>query len=101
MPCAAPRAGHPRATLHGGGRPGEETYSTVRFPVQEKNWSSVIAVSMVALDITEQIGTQRDLEELTQTLESKVAERTERRSRPLACGGKPAAPRRVLANMSP
>ena len=55
----------------------EKTYSTVRFPVRGEKDGSVIAVGMVALDITEQIGTQRDLEELTQTLESKVAERTE------------------------
>ena len=55
----------------------EKTYSTVRFPVRGETDGSVIAVGMVALDITELIRTQRDLEELTQTLESKVAERTE------------------------
>ncbi len=54
----------------------EKTYSIVRFPVRGEKDGSVIAVGMVALDITEQISTQRDLEELTQTLESKVAERT-------------------------
>ena len=56
---------------------GEKTYSTVRFPVRGEKDGAVIAVGMVALDITELIRTQRDLEELTQTLESKVAERTE------------------------
>ena len=55
----------------------EETYSIVRFPVRGDKDGSVVAVGTVALDITELISTQRDLEELTQTLENKVAERTE------------------------
>ena len=55
---------------------GEKTYSTVRFPVRGEDDGSVVAVGMVALDITELIRTQRDLEELTQTLENKVALRT-------------------------
>lgn len=54
-----------------------ETYSTVRFPVRGEEDGPVVAVGMVALDITELIRTQHDLEELTQTLENKVAERTE------------------------
>ncbi|MBS1155147.1 MAG: diguanylate cyclase/phosphodiesterase & domain with sensor(s) [Proteobacteria bacterium] len=57
------------------GRP--HTYSIVRFPVRGEKDGSVVAVGMAALDITELIRTQRDLEELTQTLENKVAERTE------------------------
>ncbi|MFB0935808.1 MAG: response regulator, partial [Propionivibrio sp.] len=56
---------------------GEKTYSTVRFPVRGEKDGSVVAVGMVALDITELIRTQRDLEELTQTLENKVALRTQ------------------------
>ncbi len=55
----------------------ERTYSTVRFPVLGEKDGSVVAVGAVALDITELIRTQHDLEELTQTLENKVAERTE------------------------
>ena len=54
----------------------EETYSIVRFPVRDRKDGPVAAVGMVALDVTDQIRTQRDLEELTQTLENKVAERT-------------------------
>lgn len=55
----------------------EETYSIVRFPVRGEKDGSVVAVGTVALNVTELIRTQRDLEELTQTLENKVAERTE------------------------
>lgn len=55
----------------------EKTYSAVRFPVLDEKDGSVVAVGTVALDISELIRTQRDLEELTQTLENKVAKRTE------------------------
>ena len=55
----------------------QETYSIVRFPVRGDKDGSVVAVGTVALNITELIRTQHDLEELTQTLENKVAERTE------------------------
>ncbi len=55
----------------------EEVYSVVRFPVRGETDGPVVAVGMVAINITEQINTQRDLEELTQTLENKVTERTE------------------------
>ena len=54
----------------------EATYSIVRFPVLG-NDESVVAVGTVGLNITEQIRTQHELEELTRTLEDKVAERTE------------------------
>ncbi len=54
----------------------EKTYSAVRFPVLGEKDGSVVAVGTVALDISELIRTQRDLEELTQTLENKVAKRT-------------------------
>ena len=55
----------------------EKIYSTVHFPVREEKDGDIVAVGAVALDISELIRTQRDLEELTQTLENKVAERTE------------------------
>ena len=54
----------------------EATYSIVRFPVLGSD-DAVVAVGTVGLNITEQIRTQRELEELTRTLEDKVAERTE------------------------
>ena len=54
----------------------EATYSIVRFPVLGSD-EAVVAVGTVGLNITEQIRTQRELEELTRTLEDKVAERTE------------------------
>lgn len=73
------RSGRPLTRTYtqreGGGR--ERTYSTVRFPVLGEKDGSVVAVGTVALDISELIRTQHDLEELTQTLENKVAERTE------------------------
>lgn len=53
----------------------QATYSIIRFPVLG-NDESVVAVGTVGLNITEQIRTQRQLEELTRTLEDKVAERT-------------------------
>ncbi len=56
---------------------GEKTYSAVRFPVLDEKDGSVVAVGTVAMDISELIRIQRDLEELTQTLENKVAKRTE------------------------
>jgi len=55
----------------------ERTYSAVRFPVLDERDGSVVAVGTVALDISELIRTQHDLEELTQTLENKVVKRTE------------------------
>ena len=76
---AVVRTGRPSlrnyATREVGGR--EKIYSTVRFPVREDKDGAIVAVGAVALDISELIRTQRDLEELTQTLENKVAERTE------------------------
>jgi hypothetical protein len=73
------RSGRPLTRTYtqreGDGR--ERTYSTVRFPVLGEKDGSVVAVGTVALDISELIRTQHDLEELTQTLENKVAERTE------------------------
>ncbi|SDG66954.1 response regulator [Propionivibrio dicarboxylicus] len=54
---------------------GEATYSIVRFPVLGVD-DAVVAVGTVGLNITEQIRTQRELEELTRTLEDKVAKRT-------------------------
>ena len=53
----------------------EATYSVVRFPVLGAD-DRVVAVGTVGLNITEQIRTQRELEELTRTLEDKVAKRT-------------------------
>jgi len=55
----------------------EATYSIVCFPVRGGDDQTVVAVGTVALNITEQIRTQRELEELTRTLEDKVAVRTE------------------------
>jgi hypothetical protein len=73
------RSGRPLTRTYtqreGDGR--ERTYSTVRFPVLGEKDGSVVAVGTVALDISELIRTQHDLEDLTQTLENKVAERTE------------------------
>ena len=53
----------------------EATYSVVRFPVLGAD-DRVVAVGTVGLNITEQIRTQRELEELMRTLEDKVAKRT-------------------------
>ncbi|WP_263771413.1 PAS domain-containing hybrid sensor histidine kinase/response regulator [Propionivibrio soli] len=55
----------------------EKTFSTVHFPVRGDKDGRVVAVGMVALDISTLIRTQRDLQELTQTLENKVVRRTE------------------------
>ncbi|MBS1229111.1 MAG: hybrid sensor histidine kinase/response regulator [Proteobacteria bacterium] len=55
----------------------EATFSTVCFPVRGGDDETVVAVGTVALNITELIRTQRELEELTRTLEDKVAVRTE------------------------
>jgi PAS domain S-box-containing protein len=72
------RTGQPLAqTLRqrdGDGR--QRTFSTLRFPVLDGKDGAVVAVGTVALDISELIRTQHDLEELTQTLENKVAVRT-------------------------
>ncbi len=54
---------------------GEATYSIVRFPVLGGD-DAVVAVGTVGLNVTEQLRTQRELEELTRTLEDKVAKRT-------------------------
>lgn len=55
----------------------EATFSVVCFPVRGGDDETVVAVGTVALNITELIRTQRELEELTRTLEDKVAVRTE------------------------
>ena len=55
----------------------EATYSIVCFPVRGGDDETVVAVGTVAVNITELIRTQRELEELTRTLEDKVAVRTE------------------------
>lgn len=63
-------------TRHSGD--GSETiYSVVCFPVRGGDDETVVAVGTVALNITEQIRTQRELEEITRTLEDKVTVRTE------------------------
>ncbi|MDR1935729.1 MAG: response regulator [Candidatus Accumulibacter sp.] len=76
---AVMRTGQPSlrhyATREADGR--ERIFNTVRFPVREEKDGAIVAVGAVALDISELIRTQRDLEDLTQTLENKVAERTE------------------------
>jgi two-component system, sensor histidine kinase and response regulator len=59
------------------GDDGETTYSVVCFPVRGSDDETVVAVGTVAINITEQIRTQRELEEMTRTLEDKVAVRTE------------------------
>ncbi|WP_180132397.1 response regulator [Rhodoferax sp. BLA1] len=59
------------------GDDGETTYSVVCFPVRGDDDKTVVAVGTVALNITEQIRTQRELEEMTRTLEDKVVVRTE------------------------
>ena len=53
----------------------EAICSIVRFPVLGAD-DAVVAVGTVGLNITEQIRTQHELEELTRTLEDKVTERT-------------------------
>jgi len=55
----------------------ETSYSIVSFPVRGGDDQTVVAVGTVALNITELIHTQRQLEEMTRTLEDKVAMRTE------------------------
>lgn len=59
------------------GDDGETTYSVVCFPVRGSDDETVVAVGTVAINITEQLRTQRELEEMTRTLEDKVAVRTE------------------------
>lgn len=54
----------------------ELIYRVVRFPIREPGKREIIAVGTTAIDITEQVEAQRRLEELTHTLEEKVAERT-------------------------
>lgn len=51
-------------------------YRLVRFPVRESGRPNVISVGTVALDISEQVLALRHLQELTGTLEEKVAMRT-------------------------
>ena len=67
------RRNHTRRAVDG----SEATYSIVCFPVRGGDDQTVVAVGTVALNITELIRTQRELEEMTRTLEDKVAVRTE------------------------
>jgi two-component system, sensor histidine kinase and response regulator len=67
------RRNHTRRSLDG----NETTYSIVSFPVRGGDDQTVVAVGTVALNITELIRTQRELEEMTRTLEDKVSVRTE------------------------
>ncbi len=57
---------------------GEEqkSYRVTRFPVYGHDDSTVIAVGSVSVDITHEVESQRELEDLARSLESKVADRT-------------------------
>jgi two-component system, sensor histidine kinase and response regulator len=56
---------------------GKETiFRVMRFPVYGYDDTTIIAVGSIAVDISEQIHAQRELEGLAHTLESKVEERT-------------------------
>ncbi len=55
----------------------ERVFSVVRFPIRDNGEARVLAVGTVAMNITEQVKTLRELETLTHTLEEKVAARTD------------------------
>lgn len=59
------------------GEDGEETiYHLVRFPIPDEDGENVAGIGLVGVDMTDQVKAQHALEELTQTLEKKVVERT-------------------------
>jgi signal transduction histidine kinase/DNA-binding response OmpR family regulator/HPt (histidine-containing phosphotransfer) domain-containing protein len=72
------RSGRPRQRTHTVYIDGqEEVFQVASFPIPNEDGTGFAGVGTIAIGITDKVKVQRELEALTNTLEQKVAERTE------------------------